>query len=107
MLEERERQDVETWTRSPARGTCWPKTARPAFLPEAPDANHVALRRRAANASTLMAGLELALEGTLIAGQNQPFGPILFRTEFESVKGLGRHSEGGWQSCFSIFQLHI
>ena len=49
------------------------------FLPEIlADASHRALRRRAAVASTLMAGLELARPGMLAAGQCQPFGPIMF-----------------------------
>jgi segregation and condensation protein A len=49
------------------------------FLPEIlAEASHRALRRRAAAASTLMAGLELARPGMLAAGQCQPFGPIMF-----------------------------
>jgi len=59
------------------------------FLPAiAPDASHIALRQRAAIASTLMAGLELAREGTLIVDQNQPFGPILLRTQLGSAIGF-------------------
>ena len=55
--------------------------ARPlaGFLPEIPpDASHLALRRRAALASTLMAGLELARAGMLAADQHDTFGTILF-----------------------------
>jgi segregation and condensation protein A len=49
------------------------------FLPEiSADASHRALRRRAALASTLMAGLELARDGTLAVDQCPPFGTILF-----------------------------
>ncbi len=56
------------------------------FLPEiSADASHRALRRRAAVASTLMAGLELAREGTLTADQPAPFGPILFGAALDSV----------------------
>ena len=48
------------------------------FLPELPPGSpDAALRRRAALASTLVAGLELARDGALDLVQNEPFGPVL------------------------------
>jgi segregation and condensation protein A len=43
------------------------------FLPDSP----TPLARRAATASTLLAGLELARDGQLRLRQDQPFGPIM------------------------------
>ena len=48
------------------------------FLPEmADDGPAAALRRRAALASTLLAGLELEREGAAALAQDEAFGPIL------------------------------
>ena len=48
------------------------------FLPELPTGSpDAALRRRAALASTLVAGLELARDGALDLAQDEPFGPVL------------------------------
>jgi segregation and condensation protein A len=44
------------------------------------------LERRAALASTLLAGLELARGGTLRLRQEQPFGPILVRRGADAVE---------------------
>ena len=45
-----------------------------------------ALARRAAVASTLVAGLELARGGVLRVAQEQPFGPILLRRQAEDAR---------------------
>ena len=50
------------------------------FLPERiAGGAHAALARRAAVASTFVAGLELAKEGALAAEQHDNFGPIMYR----------------------------
>ncbi len=50
------------------------------FLPGLPDpAGAPGRARRAALAAMLLAGLELARDGTLELQQEQPFGPVLFR----------------------------
>ncbi len=49
------------------------------FLPDLPDLAGTPLARRAALASTLIAGLELARDGHLRLRQQEAFGPILVR----------------------------
>jgi segregation and condensation protein A len=72
-----------------ARSTWQPLVA---FLPEIPAAaSHRDLRCRAAVASTLMAGLELAREGTLAAQQSTAFGPIHFRSPAPSSEAAPAH----------------
>jgi segregation and condensation protein A len=55
-------------------GSLPPWTTLERFLPELPE--QTPLARRAAYASTLLAGLELARTGRLALRQEQPFGPI-------------------------------
>ncbi len=63
------------------------------FLPEALGDP---LQRRAALASTLMAGLEMAREGTLRLRQEAPFGPILLRrAEVGMQDGVGTADGAG------------
>ena len=50
---------------------------RPGTLP--PHVTHDPVQRRAAVASTLIAGLELAKSGNADLKQDTPFGPILVR----------------------------
>ncbi len=52
-----------------------------------PDAAADPLARRAATASTLLAGLELARDGRMRLRQDQPFGPILLRGASPSDHG--------------------
>jgi segregation and condensation protein A len=59
-------------------------TALDQFLPEGVDGR---MERRAALASTLLAGLEMARSGTLRMRQAEPFGPIMLR-------GAGGHAAG-------------
>jgi segregation and condensation protein A len=55
------------------------------FLPDPPVAGDVALHRRAAVASTLLASLELARGGAIRLRQDADFGPILLRQAAEPV----------------------
>ncbi len=58
------------------------------FLPPAADdqPNDMPLQRRAALASTLMAGLELSREGNASVEQSQPFGRIVVTSAPQSVR---------------------
>ncbi len=60
--------------RLPRGGALW--TSLEHFLP---DLDYTALQRRAAVASTLLAGLEMARDGALLLRQEAPFGPIMLR----------------------------
>ncbi len=66
-------------------------TSLDAFLP---DELGTPLQRRAALASTLLAGLELARGGTLRLRQQDPFGPILLRRAEADVQDTGGVEKG-------------
>jgi segregation and condensation protein A len=59
-----------------------------------PDELGTPLQRRAALASTLLAGLELARGGTLRLRQQDPFGPILLRRAAADAQDAGRVEAG-------------
>jgi segregation and condensation protein A len=67
-------QALERLTRMLGGAAAWTELER--FLPPA----ETPLQRRAATASTLLAGLELARSGALALRQEVAFGPILMRT---------------------------
>jgi segregation and condensation protein A len=67
-------------------------TSLDAFLP---DELGTPLQRRAALASTLLAGLELARGGTLRLRQQDPFGPILLRRAAADAHDAGGREPGG------------
>jgi len=60
----------------------WLERCLPVIMTQSPE--H-ALRRRAAIASTLVAGLELARGGTVTIEQAQPFGPVVLSMAAEAV----------------------
>ena len=67
-------------------GASWQALER--FLPDLPDPAGLPGRpRRAALAAMLLAGLELARDGTIELQQEQPFGPVRFRRGGATVLG--------------------